>query len=69
MKNKERVAVFIPRRNKYDTERYVSVNGQNMLVQTGRQVMVPKPFASVINRSIRSDESADTFIAAMANKG
>ena len=28
--------VFIPKRSKNDTERYVAVNGENMLIQTGK---------------------------------
>ena len=40
--------VFIPRTNKDDTERYVAVNGENMLIQTGKNVEVPLRFAEAV---------------------
>lgn len=65
---KDLVTVFIPRKNKYDTERYVCVNCENMLVQTGKPVQVPRRFASVIKRSIKSDASAEAYIAENCNR-
>lgn len=59
--------VFIPRNNKNDTERYVAVNGENILVQTGRNVSVPSRFAEVIENSQKQDAEADAFIEAFAN--
>lgn len=59
--------VFIPRRNKADTERYVAVNGENMLVQTGKVVSIPERFAEVILESQRSDMLAERFIEANSN--
>ena len=58
--------VFIPRKNKNDTERYVAVNGENMLIQTGKAVEVPASFAEVIEASERQDAAAEAFIEAFA---
>lgn len=58
--------VFIPRKNKNDTERYVAVNGENMLIQTGRQVEVPVRFAEVIENSQAEDAAAEAFIEAVS---
>lgn len=62
----EMKTVFIPRRSKNDTERYVAVNGENMLIQTGRAVEVPLRFAEVIENSQRQDSFAEAFIEAFA---
>lgn len=59
--------VFIPRKNKADTERYVAVNGENMLVQTGKMISVPVRFAEVIEESQRCDTLAEKFIEANSN--
>lgn len=59
--------VFIPRKNKNDTERYVAVNGDNMLIQTGISVKVPEKFAQVIENSQKQDAAAQTFIEMFAN--
>ncbi len=59
--------VFFPRKNKNDTERYVAVNGENMLIQTGRNVEVPLRYAEVIENSLRQDAAAEAFIEAYAN--
>ncbi len=58
--------VFIPRKNKNDTERYVAVNGENMLLQTGKAINVPIRFAEVIENSQRQDSAAEAFIEAFA---
>ena len=58
--------IFIPRKNKNDTERYVAVNGDNMLIQTGVSVKVPLKFAEVIENSQKQDEAAQAFIEAFA---
>lgn len=63
---KEMKVVFIPRNNKDDTERYVAVNGENMLIQTGKAVEVPLRFAEVIENSQRQDSAAEAFIEAFA---
>ncbi len=59
--------IFIPRKNKGDTERYVAVNGENMLIQTGRVVSVPARFAEIIEESQRCDALAEKFIEANSN--
>ncbi len=59
--------IFIPRKNKADTERYVAVNGENMLVQTGKIISVPARFAEVIIESQRCDALAEKFIEANSN--
>ena len=59
--------VFIPRKNKNDTERYVAVNGDNMLIQTGISVAVPEKFAEVIEHSQKQDAAAQAFIETFAN--
>ncbi|MBQ9692102.1 MAG: hypothetical protein IJV70_02995 [Clostridia bacterium] len=62
----EMKTVFIPRRNKNDTERYVAVNGENMLIQTGKAIEVPLRFAEVVENSQRQDRAAEAFIEAFA---
>lgn len=59
--------VFIPRKNKNDTERFVAVNGENMLIQTGISVEVPEKFAQVIENSQKQDAAAQNFIDMFAN--
>lgn len=59
--------IFIPRKNKADTERYVAVNGENMLVQTGKVISVPERFAEIIEESQRSDAFAEKFIETNSN--
>ena len=51
LKNEELVSVFIPRTSRNDTERFISVNGESILVQTGKTVEVPEHFAEVIMNS------------------
>ena len=63
----EMVEIYIPRKNKGDTERYVAVNGENMLIKTGITVNVPVHFAEVIAESQRCDAAAEAFIEANAN--
>lgn len=58
--------VFIPRMNKNDTERFVAVNGENMLVQTGKQIELPARFAEVIESSLSSDAAAEAFIESVS---
>ena len=38
LKNEELVSVFIPRTSRNDTERFIAVNGERILVQTGKTV-------------------------------
>lgn len=63
----ETVEIYIPRKNKGDTERYVAVNGENMLIKTGCTVTVPLRFAEVIRESERCDAAAEAFIEANSN--
>ena len=49
--NEALVSVFIPKQGRNDTERFVAVNGERILVQTGKTVEVPKRFAEVIKNS------------------
>lgn len=51
-KNTEKmVTVFIPKESRNDTERFISVNGEAILVQTGKNVEIPERFAEVIKNS------------------
>lgn len=45
------VSVFIPRQSRNDTERFIAVNGERILVQTGKTVEIPERFAEVIKNS------------------
>ena len=45
------VSVFIPKQSRNDTERFVAVNGERILVQTGKTVEIPERFAAVIKNS------------------
>ena len=47
----KRVTIFIPKESRDDTERFISVNGEAILVQTGKSVEVPQKFAEVIKNS------------------
>lgn len=67
MKKDKMKEIFIPKRTKNDTERYVAVNGENILVQTGKLVNVPEKFALVLEESLRRDAMAEAFIEANAN--
>ncbi len=54
MKNKKTeklVGVYIPKQSKNDTERFIGVNGERILVQTGKTVEIPERFAEVIKNS------------------
>ncbi len=45
------VSVFIPKTSRNDTERFIAVNGERILVQTGKTVEIPERFAEVIKNS------------------
>ena len=45
------VSVFIPKQSRNDTERFVAVNGERILVQTGKTVEIPERFAEIIRNS------------------
>ncbi len=50
-KNEKLVSVFIPKQSRDDTERFIGVNGERILVQTGKTVEIPEKFAEVIKHS------------------
>ncbi|MGN0526245.1 MAG: hypothetical protein ACI4IF_02315 [Acutalibacteraceae bacterium] len=58
------VTVFIPKQNRSDTERFVAVNGERILVQTGKEVEVPERFAEVIKNSESMAAEAANYIEA-----
>lgn len=49
--NEKLVSVFIPKQSRNDTERFIAVNGERILVQTGKTVEIPERFAEVIKNS------------------
>ncbi len=56
------VPVFIPKESRNDTERFVSVNDESILVQTGKTVEVPEHFAEVIKNSERMARISAEYI-------
>lgn len=50
-KSEKMVTVFIPKESRNDNERFVAVNGEKILIQTGKNVEVPERFAEVIKNS------------------
>ena len=64
MKNEELVSVFIPRTSRNDTERFIAVNGERILVQTGKTVEIPKHFAEVIANSEKMAAISAAYIDA-----
>ncbi len=55
--------VFIPKRGRNDSERYIAVNGRRMLVRTGEAVELPLEFAEVVENSQKMDIQSDSYIA------
>ena len=62
MNSEKTVRIYIPKKNKADTQRFVCINGRTALIRTGELVSVPKAFAEVIEESIRADAEAERFI-------
>lgn len=58
------VSVFIPKQSRNDTERFVAVNGERILVQTGKTVEVPERFAEVIANSEKMAAVSAAYIDA-----
>ena len=58
------VSVFIPKQSRSDTERFIAVNGERILVQTGKNVEVPERFAEVIKNSEAMAATAAAYIDA-----
>ncbi|MBQ6936535.1 MAG: hypothetical protein IJN49_08300 [Clostridia bacterium] len=62
-KDKEKmVTVFLPKESRNDTERFISVNGERILVQTGKNVEVPERFAEVIKNSEKMSAVSAEYI-------
>ncbi len=58
------VPVFIPKTSRNDNERFVAVNGERILIQTGKSVEVPERFAEVIKNSEAMAAEAAAYIEA-----
>ncbi len=56
------VKIFIPKESRNDTERFISVNGERILVQTGKTVEVPERFAEVIRNSEKMAQLSQEYI-------
>ena len=56
------VSVFIPKQSRGDTERFIAVNGERILVQTGKNVEIPERFAEVIRNSEKMSAVAEEYI-------
>ena len=54
--------IFIPKESRNDTERFISVNGERILVQTGKTVEVPERFAEVIRNSEKMAQISQEYI-------
>ena len=63
-KEEKLVPVFIPKQSRNDTERFVAVNGERILVQTGKTVEIPERFAEVIKNSESMAAEAAAYIDA-----
>ena len=50
-KDEKMVSVFIPKESRNDTERFIAVNGEAILVQTGINVEIPERFSKVLKNS------------------
>ncbi len=62
-KTKEKtVSVFIPKESRNDTQRFIAVNGERILVQTGKNVLLPERFAQVIKNSEKAAAVCASFI-------
>ena len=56
------VSVFIPKQNRNDTQKFVCVNGERILVQTGTKVEIPAKFAQVLKNSEEMLTQAKKYI-------
>lgn len=66
IKETEKEKVYIPPEGRGDTQRFISVNGRRLLVQTGKELFLPKMYAEVIKNSQAQDREAQAYIDAMA---
>lgn len=62
MAEKDLVEIYIPKESRSDNERFIAVNGERILVQTGKKVKVPKRFAEVIENSVAMAHEAAEYI-------
>lgn len=53
--------IFIPRRNKEDSQRMFSINFKEYLVQTGKSVQVPPELYEVYMNSVQAEETRDNY--------
>lgn len=61
-KAEELESVFIPKQSRNDTQRFIAVNGERILVQTGKAVEIPKRFAEVIRNSEKMAAASAEYI-------
>lgn len=64
LKNEKLVSVFIPKTSRNDTERFIAVNGERILVQTGKTVEIPERFAEVVANSEKMAAISAAYIDA-----
>ncbi len=64
LKNEKLVSVFIPKQSRNDTERFIAVNGERILVQTGKTVEIPERFAEVLENSEKMAAISAAYIDA-----
>lgn len=62
VKSEKMQKIFIPKESRNDTERFISVNGERILVQTGKTVEVPERFAEVIRNSEKMAQISQEYI-------
>lgn len=61
-KTEKMVKIFIPKESRNDTERFISVNGERILVQTGKTVEVSERFAEVVRNSEKMAQLSQEYI-------
>ena len=64
----ELVDLYIPKKGRDDTERFLAVNGENILVKTGVTVKVKRKFKEVYENSVAQEAAAEEFIANNINE-
>ena len=64
----ELVELFIPKKSRDDTERFLAVNGENVMVQTGVTVKIKRKFKEVYDNSVAQEAAAEEFISNNINK-
>ena len=64
----EEVELFIPKKSRDDTERFLAVNGENVLVKTGVTVKIKRKFKEVYDNSVAQEAAAEEFISNNINK-